>query len=78
MVDFLRKEIEKGSFTYGNFSLETAVSGSSTTDISENTSAAILPRRKYVYEEAENAEEFFVPAVWTAVVSSCCPFFYLD
>ena len=36
---------------------------------SEDSSNATAPRKKYSYQEADNAEEFFLPNIWAAAVS---------
>lgn len=70
-VELIRSEVSKESFLYGKGSPDSrsaGIQGTANSGVSTSTGAGQL-RRKYIYEEAENAEEFFVPAAWTAAVS---------
>jgi hypothetical protein len=72
-VALLRKELTKTTATTAP-----VLSASEPGDHAASTEPTAVQhkarRNRYTYQEGETAEEFFVPAIWTAAVSSALTF----
>jgi hypothetical protein len=72
-VALLRKELAKA--TAAPAPTQSSAGPGDTTASTAPTAVQHKARRnRYTYQEGETAEEFFVPAIWTAAVSSACTF----